>query len=183
MPLEDRPRSCWIVDAAMETIVWSMNVIATAKIIAARIRLRDPPPLVLPVVPVLMVVPRLDRPSSVVGRRQVLHLLPGEAERDAVVEPGDLVERDGDLLASPQVPLAEQHVGHPAAGRVEAERAQLADVAVGGVHVIAVVLLDLARRDDVDGLPLRDPRDVAAPGDRLARPPPAGRKQLDRHGL
>ena len=42
----------------METIVWSMNVIATAKIIAARIRLRDPPPVALPVLPVLMVVPR-----------------------------------------------------------------------------------------------------------------------------
>ena len=33
--------------AAIETIVWSMKVIATAKIIAARIRLRDRLPLVL----------------------------------------------------------------------------------------------------------------------------------------
>jgi len=30
--------------AAVETIVWSMNVIATAKIIAVKIRLRDRPP-------------------------------------------------------------------------------------------------------------------------------------------
>ena len=44
MPLLDRPRSCWIVGAAIETIVWSMKVIATAKIIAVRIRLLDRPP-------------------------------------------------------------------------------------------------------------------------------------------
>ena len=48
IPLDDKPRSCWIVGAAIETIVWSMNVIATAKIIAVRISLRDrPPPAVL----------------------------------------------------------------------------------------------------------------------------------------
>ena len=44
MPLDDRPRSCWIVGAAIDTIVWSMNVIATAKIIAVRIRFLDPAP-------------------------------------------------------------------------------------------------------------------------------------------
>src|ERR1700761_8287256 len=44
MPLLDRPRSAWILGAAIETIVWSMKVIATAKIIAVRIRLRDRPP-------------------------------------------------------------------------------------------------------------------------------------------
>jgi hypothetical protein len=37
MPLEDSPRSCWIVGAAIETIVWSIKVIATAKIIAVRL--------------------------------------------------------------------------------------------------------------------------------------------------
>src|SRR5215472_10311875 len=47
MPLEDRPRSRWIVGAAIETMVWSMKVIATAKIIAVRIRLRDRPPMLL----------------------------------------------------------------------------------------------------------------------------------------
>ena len=36
-----------MLGTAMETIVWSMKVIATAKIIAARIRLRDLPPMVL----------------------------------------------------------------------------------------------------------------------------------------
>jgi len=47
MPLLDRPKSCWIVGAAIETMVWSMKVIATVKIIAARIRLLDRPPVVL----------------------------------------------------------------------------------------------------------------------------------------
>jgi len=46
-PLLDRPRLSWILGAAIETIVWSMKVIATAKIIAARIKLRDRPPPVL----------------------------------------------------------------------------------------------------------------------------------------
>ena len=36
----------WIWGAAMETMVWSMNVIATAKIIAARTRFLDRPPVV-----------------------------------------------------------------------------------------------------------------------------------------
>ena len=38
MPLLVRPRSAWILGAAIATIVWSMNVIATAKIMAVRIR-------------------------------------------------------------------------------------------------------------------------------------------------
>ena len=45
MPLLDRPRSCWIVGAAIDTMVWSMKVIATAKIIAVRIRLFERPPM------------------------------------------------------------------------------------------------------------------------------------------
>src|ERR1700743_3627772 len=43
MPLLDSPRSCCTVGAAIDTIVWSMNVIATAKIIAVRTRLFDWP--------------------------------------------------------------------------------------------------------------------------------------------
>jgi hypothetical protein len=44
MPLLDRPRLLWILGAAIDTMVWSMKVIATAKIIAVRIRLLDRPP-------------------------------------------------------------------------------------------------------------------------------------------
>src|ERR1700760_3215008 len=51
MPLEDRPRSCWIVVDPIDTIVWSMKVMATAKIIAVRMRLLDwPPALPLPLI-------------------------------------------------------------------------------------------------------------------------------------
>src|SRR5258708_11125090 len=46
-PLLDRPSACWIWVGEIETIVWSMKVMATAKIIGARIRLRDRPPPVL----------------------------------------------------------------------------------------------------------------------------------------
>jgi hypothetical protein len=42
------------VGAAIATMVWSMNVIATAKIIAVRIRLRDRPPV--PVVLLWLIV-------------------------------------------------------------------------------------------------------------------------------
>src|SRR5215468_7291879 len=45
MPLDDRPRSCWMVGAAIETMVWSMKVIATAKIIAVRTRPFDRAPV------------------------------------------------------------------------------------------------------------------------------------------
>ena len=61
MPLDDRPRSCWIVGAAIDTIVWSMNVIATAKIMAVRIRLLDWPPARPPTLPLtLNVLPPVD---------------------------------------------------------------------------------------------------------------------------
>src|SRR5580698_4509957 len=55
MPLLDRPRSASILGAAIETMVWSMNVIATAKIIAVRIRLLDRPPV--PAVLLTLIVP------------------------------------------------------------------------------------------------------------------------------
>jgi hypothetical protein len=114
--------------------------------------------------------------------RQVPDLPPGDAEPDAVVEPGYLSGWDGDVLAVPDRPLADQHVGHLTAARVDAQGAQVPDVAVGGVHVLAAVLLHLVRRDDVDGLLFRDPRDRAAVQGRLVRAAPVGRKQLHRAG-
>jgi len=44
-PVLVRRSSFWISGAAMDTIVWSMNVIDTAKIIAARIRPLDRTPV------------------------------------------------------------------------------------------------------------------------------------------
>ncbi len=46
-PVLLRSSSFWISGAAIDTIVWSMNVIATAKIIAAKIRFLEPPPVAL----------------------------------------------------------------------------------------------------------------------------------------
>jgi hypothetical protein len=65
-------------------------------------------------------------------------------------------------------------VGHLAVAWVDAERMDLPDVAIGGVNVVAAALLHLARRDDVYGFLLRDPRDRAALDDRPARVSPAG---------
>src|SRR5262245_55765105 len=42
MPVLVRPSSRWMFGAAIETIVWSMNIIATAKIIAASTRFLGP---------------------------------------------------------------------------------------------------------------------------------------------
>ena len=41
-PVEVSASSRWIVGAAIETIVWSIDIIATAKIIAVRTRYRLP---------------------------------------------------------------------------------------------------------------------------------------------
>src|SRR5260370_37196974 len=95
--------------------------------------------------------------------RQVLYLLPGEAEPDAVVEPGHLVERDGDVLARPQMPFPDQHVGHLAAARVDAQGVDLPDVAVGGMDVVTAALFHLARRDDIELFNLRTPTAASAP--------------------
>ena len=38
-------------------------------------------------------------------RRQIFDLLLGEVEADSDFDPGDRVNRDGHILASPQVPL------------------------------------------------------------------------------
>ncbi len=46
-PVLDSPSSRWISGTAIDTIVWSMKVIATAKIIAARIKFLDRPPVAL----------------------------------------------------------------------------------------------------------------------------------------
>ena len=48
-PVALSPSSRWICGAAMDTMVWSMKVIATAKIIAARIRFPDRRPAALEV--------------------------------------------------------------------------------------------------------------------------------------
>ena len=61
--------------AAIETMVWSIKVIATAKIIAVRIRLRDwPPPVLLLIVSSRVLAP-LTADSQPVRRPVASHQL------------------------------------------------------------------------------------------------------------
>src|SRR6204780_2967638 len=86
-----------------------------------------------------------------VHRRQVLNLLLGDAEADAIVrvDLGDGADRDGHLFLAPQVPLLQQHVGYAAGFPVDDQALDTADGAVGGVHVLAAAHLDFASRGRV----------------------------------
>jgi len=75
-------------------------------------------------------------PVIEVDGRQVLHVLPGDLELDAVVGAGHRRDRDGYFLAAPQVSLLEEHVGHVTAAGVDDEALDLADVPVSGLDVI-----------------------------------------------
>src|ERR1700683_3340327 len=81
--------------------------------------------------------------------RQVLNRLLGEAEIYAVAESGDVAGRDGHFLVAPQAFL-EQHanVGYPVTAGVDAERAELPYVAVGGMNMIATALFLLGRGEE-----------------------------------
>src|SRR5262249_10660893 len=81
------------------------------------------------------------------GRWQVFHLFPGDVEPDAVVDLGDGADRDGDLLAPPQMPLLQQHVGHVLVVRVDEEPLHPADLAIDGMDMLAVTDLCFAVGD------------------------------------
>src|SRR5215472_7313278 len=105
--------------------------------------------------------PQAGLPGRVINvhRRQVPHVVLGEVEPDTVLGPGDGADRDGYLLAPPQVPLLEQHVGHVVVAQVDDEPFHVADLAVGGMGAIAAAHLHLAQRNGVVGDGLRDPGD------------------------
>jgi AraC-like DNA-binding protein len=86
--------------------------------------------------------PRLPRGD----RRQVPDLLLGDVEPDSVRHGLDRADRDGDLLASPQVALLEDDVGH-ALGAVHHEALYVPDLAVDGVDVLVPLNLALAERN------------------------------------
>src|SRR6185437_3475032 len=85
MPLLDSPRSRCTVGAAIDTIVWSMNVIATAKIIAVRIRPFDWPladcPLALAVCVIPVSLRKPQAPDGCTSRTSGSHAR--HAEREA----------------------------------------------------------------------------------------------------
>src|SRR4029077_12420340 len=85
-----------------------------------------------------------------VAVRQLLHLLSGDAEVDAAGKSGDATGRDSHLLVPPQMALLEEHVhvGHLVRAGVDAQRAELPDLAVGGMHVVAAAFLLPGREED-----------------------------------
>ena len=74
------------------------------------------------------VAPETAIPS--ISWRQVFYLLLGQAEPDPVLDTGHRAGWDGDLLASPQMPLLEQHVGHPVVVRVDQEALDPPDLTI-----------------------------------------------------
>ncbi len=68
---------------------------------------------------------------------QVLHVLLGDVELDAVLDVGHSADRDGHFSAAPQMPLLQEHVGYVLVGRVDDESLDSPDVAVGGMDVLA----------------------------------------------
>src|SRR5690348_7831373 len=87
-------------------------------------------------------------PSSGVAEwRQILDLLLRDVEPDPGVDGRDRGDRDGHLLAAPQVALLEQDVGYLLVGWIHHESLNLPDVAVHGVHALMALHLDLSQRD------------------------------------
>lgn len=80
---------------------------------------------------------------------QVLHLLLGDAELDAVVDSGHRLHRDGDFLTPPKVPLLKQHIGHLVVVPVDKEALYPADLTIGGPDSVAVTHLCCTRRDNL----------------------------------
>jgi hypothetical protein len=62
-----------------------------------------------------------------VNRRQVLHILLSDREPDAVGGAGYGADRDGYLLAPPQMTLLQEHVSHVTAARVDDKMEHRAD--------------------------------------------------------
>ena len=82
--------------------------------------------------------------------RQLRHLLPGDAEMDAAGIPGYAAGGDSHVLVTPQGAFLEKymHVGHLVRAWIDAERAELPDLTVGGVDMVAAVFLLLGRQQD-----------------------------------
>jgi uncharacterized repeat protein (TIGR01451 family) len=90
-----------------------------------------------------------------VYRRQVLDVLLGDLELYAVGGAGHRADRDGYLLAAPQVAFLEEHMGDVVAAGVDDQALDLADVTVSGMHVLAAAYGYLSHRNGVVGDRLR----------------------------
>src|SRR6516165_10567071 len=87
--------------------------------------------------------------AAATGRRQARHLPLGHVEADPVLDSGHGADGDGDFLAPPQVPFAEQHVGHTVIAGMDEEALHPPYLAVQGMDRIAGGHLYLAHRNDV----------------------------------
>src|SRR5215831_6542758 len=81
--------------------------------------------------------------------RQFSYLFLREVEPDSGVDPGHGADGDGDFLAAPQVPLLEQHVGHPVIARVDEEALHPPDLTIDGVDLLPGPHLLPTHRDNV----------------------------------
>src|SRR5690348_10790070 len=95
--------------------------------------------------------PRLAEPARSADWRQVLYLLLGQVEPDPVLDLGHRAGRDGDFLASPQVPFPEQHVGHPVVARIDLAAVHSPDLTVEGVDGLTALDVCLTQRNNVLG--------------------------------
>ena len=59
------------------------------------------------------------------------------------------LSRDGDFLAPPQMPLPEQHVGHPVVARVDQEALHLSDLTVQSMDVVTVADFCFPQRNHI----------------------------------
>jgi hypothetical protein len=103
--------------------------------------------------------------------RQVLHVLLSDRELYAVAGAGHRADRDGHLLAAPQVTLLEEQVGHVAVARVDDQTLDQAYLTVGSVDGFAAAHGHLTQGNLVqdDG-----PRDVRQADAHPARHADAG---------
>jgi hypothetical protein len=94
-------------------------------------------------------------------RRQLSHLVPGEAELHAVVYVGDRTDRNGDLFLAPEVSLVEQDMGDVMIRRVDDQPLDPPDVAVRCVDALAAAHLNVAHRNAIANDHLRTGGHVA----------------------
>jgi hypothetical protein len=69
--------------------------------------------------------------------RQILHLLFGDVESDAIVDLDDSADGDGHLFASPQMSFLEKHVDYMVIPRIHDQPLNTSDSAVRGIDLLA----------------------------------------------